>query len=157
MKKKQEKKPAFLKAVTGDYVSREGVNEALANVSISWDDIPTVEDLDANVLAVAVKNPRRLDMSQWHCGSAHCRLGWAVVLGDAQKLERRVNKVCRVSPKDGDYNSGAEVIGSAIYMKSCPGLPTPNFHASNGDAMADMHDRVLKRVLAERRASKAAA
>lgn len=151
MKKKQEKKPAFLRKHPEDSsaVDRKMTDADLRKAGISWDDIPVVHDIDAQILAIVSKKPERLDMSYYHCGTAHCRAGWAVVLGGAKALEKRVDAV-------DAYQTGAHVIGAAIYIKSNPKAPTPNFFDNNRGALADMHDRVLAGILAERRASKRA-
>lgn len=161
MMKKQEKKPAFLRANINDSMARAFVDKALTASGISWDDIPTIADLDAAILAQVADNPNRLDMTEWHCGTKHCRAGWAVQLAGLRRSENVVNKACdqaKFYNDDGHTNVGAAVLGAAVYMKSTPGNPIPDFVCSDArDALDDMHDRVLKQVLAERRASKAAA
>lgn len=109
--------------------------------------IPVVKDLDAQILSKVVKDPGVLDMALWHCGTTHCRAGWAVTLaGKAGKcLEKLV---------------GTADAAALIYAKSCPGEPIPNFRNgldAESAAIRDMHDRVLRQVLAERKAEKRAA
>jgi Pentapeptide repeats (8 copies) len=67
-----------------------------------------------------------LDMDQWHCGTAHCRAGWIVILaGEAgEALEAEL---------------GTGPAAALIYMASDPTLDRiPDWHASNADALADM-------------------
>jgi hypothetical protein len=85
-------------------------------------DVPIIPDLDKRV-AQAVSE-HGIDMRQWHCGTTHCRAGWAITLaGEAgAKLERAV---------------GSEVAGRLIYEAST-GRIAPDFFASNEEAMADI-------------------
>ena len=148
---KKTSKPAFLKKhpEDSDAVSRLGTDADLRRAGISWDDIPVVPDLDAQILAIVTKQPDKLDMDTYHCGTAHCRAGWAVILGGAKALEKRAEKA-------GTYQGGAHTIGAAIHIKSQPKLPTPNFFDDNEGALLDMGDRVLAGIIAERRAAKRA-
>ena len=89
--------------------------------------IPVIEDIHNRVLAAASK-PGALDMSHWHsnCGTTHCRAGWVVTLAgeEGEKLEKA-------------FGTGAAA--ALIYAKSDPKMSkTPNWLASNADAMADM-------------------
>ena len=89
------------------------------------DGVPVIGDIDAAILAAIGEDASGLDMKDWHCGTTHCRAGWPVKLaGEAgAKLERR-------------FGTGAA--GALIYAASRPGMPVPNFFASNADALADL-------------------
>ena len=84
--------------------------------------VPVVADLDAKV-ADSV-SACGLDMSAWHCGTTHCRGGWAIThAGEAgAALEKAV---------------GEEVAARLIYEAST-GRVAPNFWARNDDALADI-------------------
>ena len=84
--------------------------------------VPVVADLDARMLAAAESG--NLDMGKWHCGTTHCRAGWAVVFGgdDGARLEQVI---------------GTEMAGRLIYEAST-GRIAPNFYASNDAAIADI-------------------
>jgi hypothetical protein len=100
--------------------------------------IPIVLDIDRAILR-AVERYGRLNMETWHgfanpngrhvvpfCGTTHCRAGWAIHLaGEAgYALEQR--------------SGAAEIAGALIYAASRPGVPIPNFFASNDEALADL-------------------
>jgi len=108
------------------------------------DDVPSVPDIHQQVFAAA-SQPGALDMSRWHCGTAHCRAGWVVTLaGEAGKaLENRMG------------TAGAAM---AIYLKSDPARwgkssdeRLPDFYCQNSEALADM-----KRMADEESAASAA-
>ena len=84
--------------------------------------VPVVEGLDALVMQAAEAGD--LSMSSWHCGTTHCRAGWAIVYGgDAgAALEAAV---------------GSEMAGRMIYEAST-GRIAPDFYASTEDAIADI-------------------
>jgi hypothetical protein len=85
-------------------------------------EVPIVEGLDQKVCAAAEAGKR--NMRQWHCGTTHCRAGWAITLaGEAgTKLENVL---------------GSEAAGRLIYEAST-GRVAPDFHASNEAAIADI-------------------
>ena len=89
------------------------------------DGVPVIGDIDAAILAAIGEDASGLDMKDWHCGTTHCRAGWAVTLaGEAgEALEKR-------------FDTGAA--GALIYAASRPGMPVPNFFATNADALADL-------------------
>ena len=84
--------------------------------------VPIVDDLDQRMLGAVESGA--LDMATWHCGTAHCRAGWAITFGgDAgKKLESLV---------------GPETAARLIYEAST-GRIAPDFYASNEDAIADI-------------------
>ena len=84
--------------------------------------IPIVPDLDKRIAEQT--DAGNLDMRQWHCGTTHCRAGWAITLAGSagQALEEAL---------------GSEVAARLIY-ESSTGRPAPNFYASNSDAIADI-------------------
>jgi hypothetical protein len=85
--------------------------------------VPVVEDLDRKMYE-ATKGGENFDMNSWHCGTTHCRAGWAITLaGEAgSKLEEAV---------------GSAAAGRYIYEAST-GRPAPDFYASTMDALADI-------------------
>ena len=89
------------------------------------DGVPVIGDIDAAILAAIGEDASGLDMKDWHCGTTHCRAGWPVKLaGKAGKaLEKRF---------------GTGTAGALIYAASRPGMPVPNFFATNADALADL-------------------
>ena len=84
--------------------------------------VPLVDDLDQRMLGAVESGA--LDMRNWHCGTTHCRAGWAITFGgDAgKKLESLV---------------GPETAARLIYEAST-GRAAPDFYASNEDAIADI-------------------
>lgn len=96
-------------------------DDTLASVNIA---VPVVGDLDRKVAEAVGKDGESLDMGRWHCGTTHCRAGWAITLaGEAgAALESKV---------------GPEMAGRLIYEAST-GRMAPDFFASNADALADI-------------------
>ena len=94
-------------------------DSTVARVNIA---VPIVGGLD-QLLADAVDR-NGIDMSAWHCGTTHCRAGWAVTLAGkaGSALESAV---------------GTEMAGRLIYEAST-GRPAPDFFASNKDALDDI-------------------
>ncbi len=86
--------------------------------------VPVVADLDTRVAEAVGVDGSRLRMDRWHCGTSHCRAGWAVTLaGEAgAELERVL---------------GSEFAGRLIYEAST-GRPAPDFFAGNEAALADI-------------------
>ena len=84
--------------------------------------VPLVDDLDQRMLGAVESGA--LDMRNWHCGTTHCRAGWAITFAgdDGKKLESLV---------------GPETAGRLIYEAST-GRIAPDFYASNEDAIADI-------------------
>ena len=91
--------------------------------------IPTIPNIHSTVYAAAAADGA-LDMEKWHsggfCGTTHCRAGWVTHLsGDAGRVM--------------DDILGTSAAAALIYAKSDPKMErTPDFHASNFDALADM-------------------
>ena len=116
--------------VTGDLRISQGASltaPVLATVNGKPFKVPVLEHIDAKILAAIQSGGGKLEMDAWHtCGTTHCRAGWAIHLcGDeGYALEAITN---------------SETAGTLIYAASRPGLPTPNFRASNKDAWADLH------------------
>ena len=113
---------ANLAGASLDHASLDDANLAGATLPAG---VPIVLNIDAAILAAIGEDASGLDMKDWHCGTTHCRAGWPVKLaGEAgAKLERR-------------FGTGAA--GALIYAASRPGMPVPNFFASNADALADL-------------------
>ena len=87
--------------------------------------VPIIPDIHKVVYAAAAQ-PGALDMSQWHCGTAHCRAGWVVTLaGEAGKTL--------------EFCLGTPVAAALIYLASDPKIERiPNFYCANAEALADM-------------------
>ena len=105
-------------AVLRDAVLRDAVLR-----DADW--MPRINNIHTTVYEAASR-PGALDMSSWHCGSAHCRAGWVVALaGDGGRV------------LEGVY--GTPVAAALIYQASDPKLEKiPNFYADDADALADM-------------------
>ena len=105
------------------WVSGEArVGEILSGVSL--DGVPVVERLHAR-MAEATATPGALAMDSWHCGTSHCRAGWAITLAGpaGAALERRV---------------GSWLAGALIYAASTGRKEVPDFFASDADALEDI-------------------
>ena len=113
---------ANLAGASLDHASLDDANLAGATLPAG---VPIVPNIDAAILAAIGEDASGLDMNVWHCGTTHCRAGWPVKLaGKAGKaLEKRF---------------GTGTAGALIYAASRPGMPVPNFFATNADALADL-------------------
>jgi len=117
--------PAGLISIWGN-VYLEGYSHPLpAGLTVAGIKIPVVKNIDAKILAAIGPSAEHLDMTKWHCGTSHCRAGWAIQLAgpDGAKLE------AATSP---------ETAGALIYAVSRPGVQVPDFRASNDAALADL-------------------
>jgi Pentapeptide repeats (8 copies) len=88
-------------------------------------DAPKIANIHQLIYAAACQ-PGALDMSQWHCGTAHCRAGWVTTLAgpDGKALEDKI---------------GTPAAAALIYMASDPTLDrVPDFYCDNATALADM-------------------
>jgi len=88
-------------------------------------EVPVVPAIDARILQ-AIDTGGRLETAAWHtCETTHCRAGWAIKLAGpaGEALEEAL---------------GAAIAGTLIYAASRPGVPIPDFYASNSDALADL-------------------
>jgi len=87
--------------------------------------IPKIANIHQSVYTAA-KPEGALDMSSWHCGTAHCRAGWVVTLaGEGGKV------------LEGVYGTGSAA--ALIYMASDPKLEKiPHWTCSNEEALDDM-------------------
>jgi hypothetical protein len=97
--------------------------------------LPEIEPFPLDTgIAEAVGDGEHLDMDSWHgsCGTAHCRAGWAVVLHpQGKKLE---------------VEFGTNAAAALIYNACSISERTPNWCASNAEALADI--RRLAKVVA---------
>ena len=87
-----------------------------------------VPSLHRKILAAVEGGGGTLNMSNWHtCETTHCRAGWAIHLAGAAGAVL-------------EYTYGPSVAGALITRASCPQLngKTPDFLASNEDALADI-------------------
>jgi uncharacterized protein YjbI with pentapeptide repeats len=112
--------------LSGAYLRGADLSGAyLSGAYLSGANIPTVENIDAKILA-EIEAGGKLDMRLWHtCETTHCRAGWAIALAGkpGKELEEKV---------------GSNAAGALIYAASRPGLPVPNFFATDEEAMADI-------------------
>jgi uncharacterized protein YjbI with pentapeptide repeats len=118
--------------LTGAVLTRADLTDAVLTRAVLTGAVgiraPVVPNIDAAILA-AVDGPGAkgsLRMSDWHsCETTHCRAGWAIHLAGegGYALEDRM---------------GPSAAGALIYAASRPGVPVPNFYASNEDALLDM-------------------
>ena len=113
--------------LSGAYLSGadlSGADLTGANLSgaIGLLSVPVVEDLHTKV-AAAVGGGEGLHMAEWHCGTKHCRAGWAIVLAgeEGAALEDRL---------------GPAAAGALIYHAST-GM-VPDFYSSDATALADI-------------------
>ena len=115
--------------LSGAYLS--GANLSGANLSgadLSGAYLPEVSpiaSIDRQILT-AIESGGALDMAAWHtCETTHCRAGWAIQMagGEGRLLESIY---------------GPSVAGALIYAASRPGVPVPDFHCTNDEAMADL-------------------
>ena len=120
---------AILKAHADWYYGRVGGTRAVLTGAVltgaDLTGVPRVEHIDAAILA-AVEAGGKLAMDTWHtCKTTHCRAGWAITLAGepGAALEARV---------------GPAAAGSLIYAASRPGMPVPDFYATNEAALASM-------------------
>jgi hypothetical protein len=100
-----------------------GADLAFARLDL---EVPIVPDIDRVILEAVGPDGDNLDMETWHCGTSHCRAGWAIhKAGEAgYALERAV---------------GPDVAGALIYHASAGYVP--DFYASNDEALADIRRR----------------
>lgn len=102
---------------------------AVLSGAVLPDWIPRIPDIHQRIFAAASADGA-LDMSAWHrtgcCGTTHCRAGHVVVqAGDGGRI------------LEGVYGTAAAA--AMIYAASDPSLEcTPNFYASNAEALEDM-------------------
>ena len=92
--------------------------------------VPRIKNIHQSVFDAASK-PGALNMSGWHCGTAHCRAGWVVTLaGEAGAAM--------------EFCMGTPAAAAMIYLASDPELANiPDFYADNATALADM-ERLAK-------------
>ncbi len=94
--------------------------------AIGLPEAPVVPNIDAAILAAIRTQGCSLKMNRWHsCETTHCRAGWAIHLaGEAgYTLERATTPY---------------LAGRLIYEASRPGVPCPDFFASDLEALADL-------------------
>ena len=110
--------------VSGARADLTGADLAGANITgaIGLPDAPTVPDLDRKILE-ASEDGARLEMGSWHCGTTHCRAGWAIALAGAEGAEL-------------EKTLGASAAGALIYFRSTGRVP--DFFASTAVALADI-------------------
>lgn len=109
-----------------------GANLAGANLrdaglfdTIGLPTAPAIAHLDTKILA-AIEAGGMLDMSRWHtCDTTHCRAGWAIHLAGKAGAELEA----ATSPY---------LAGKLIYEASRPGVPAPDFFATDGKALEDI-------------------
>ncbi len=110
-------------------LSGADLRRAVLSGAVLPDWIPRIPDIHQRIFAAASADGA-LDMSAWHrtgcCGTTHCRAGHVVVqAGDGGRI------------LEGVYGTAAAA--AMIYAASDPSLEcTPNFYASNAEALEDM-------------------
>ena len=98
------------------------------NKAREWDflqvKVPVVENLDKKVLKAVGKAGENLNMEDWHCGTTHCRAGWAITLAgeEGKKLESVL---------------GSKLAGRYIYEAST-GRVAPRFFVSKETALKEI-------------------
>jgi len=87
--------------------------------------VPVIKNIHQEIQK-ATKHKGALKMGDWHCGTSHCRAGWAVHLaGDAgYELEKKTSTA---------------TAAYLIYRKSSDLPFALNFYASNEDALAEIN------------------
>ena len=88
---------------------------------------PIIPHIDAAILSAI--NGHKLEMAIWRskCGMTYCRGGFAILLAEEAGAELEA----RTSPY---------LAARLIYEASRPGIPCPDFFASNESAMADLRE-----------------
>ncbi len=87
--------------------------------------VPVIPHIDAEILA-RLNTGGTLRMSSFYgLDTTHCRAGWAIVLSGSPGLELQ-------------RATSTETAGRLIYAASRPGIPAPDFYASDRDALFDM-------------------
>lgn len=131
----------WLRGVDGPYRSRDGDENLRISAARSAKargvhpcQIEAVPDLDAKVLAYAIAHP--MTMSRFFIDRI------VVIVAGLRALGRR---------------STDNAIATMVYAKTYPDRQLPQFHTCDRDTLDDLHERVLKQVLAERAASQKAA
>lgn len=88
--------------------------------------VPTIERIHTAIADAVGENGENLMMSEWHCGTTHCRAGWVVTLaGEAgAKLETSI---------------GTAVAAALIYLASDPEIARiPDFYCKDDEALTDI-------------------
>lgn len=100
----------------------EFLSEVEHDPELSSLEVPIIPNLDKLILEKAMSG--NLQMDHWHCGTTHCRAGWAIVFGGepGRKLEEIF---------------GPNTAGQLIYEAST-GRLAPNFMADNKEALNDL-------------------
>ena len=87
--------------------------------------VPVIPNIHQTIYAAASR-PGALNMRDWHCGTSHCRAGWAVELAgeEGKALEERL---------------GTPAAANLIYLASDPNIDRmPSFYCDDATALADM-------------------
>jgi len=102
-----------------------GANLEGANLEGADLNVPVIKNIHQEIQK-ATKHKGALKMGDWHCGTSHCRAGWAVHLaGDAgYELEKKTSTA---------------TAAYLIYRKSSDLPFALNFYASNEDALAEIN------------------
>jgi hypothetical protein len=98
----------------------------LRGAVLSLNGVPVILNVHQAVYDAASKKDA-LDMRHWHtCEKKHCRAGWIIHLAGAAGAAL-------------EYGLETSAAAALIYLASDPWLDkTPDFHASDEDALADM-------------------
>lgn len=100
---------------------------SMLNVTLSGKPLPVVPNIDAAILALIEEDPACFNMDVWRsdCGTVLCRAGLAARLA-GEAGEAMVQRFRH------------QAAGGLIYGGSRPGIPIPDFFASNEDALKDI-------------------
>ena len=119
----KRKQAVFVAVREGAYLT--GAYRRGAYLEGAYLNVPVIKNIHQEIQK-ATKHKGALKMGDWHCGTSHCRAGWAVHLaGDAgYELEKKTSTA---------------TAAYLIYRKSSDLPFALNFYASNEDALAEIN------------------
>ncbi len=109
----------------GANLTRADIEGATLTGAKGLPEAPVIPHIDAAILRAI--NGHQLDMRNWHCGTTHCRGGFAVFLAGKAGLAL-------------EQQTSPYLAARLIYEASRPGIACPDFFASNEEAMADLKE-----------------
>ena len=116
---------AYLRGADLTGANLRGADLTGAYLEGAYLNVPVIKNIHQEIQK-ATKHKGALKMGDWHCGTSHCRAGWAVHLaGDAgYELEKKTSTA---------------TAAYLIYRKSSDLPFALNFYASNEDALAEIN------------------